>query len=421
MRICIHRGTKEIGGTCVEIESQGKRIVLDIGLPLDATDPDALPLYPVPGFDKPDESLLGVLISHPHQDHYGLAYRLPEETLYLIGEAAQSILDAADAFTPAGLKLKNVIHLENHKPIELGPFTITPYLVDHSAYDSYAVLVEADGKRLFYSGDFRIHGRKSILVERLIKDPPKDVNLLLMEGTTLGRPEIKEGFPSEEDLVPKFVELFQKTDGLALVWASGQNIDRLVTLYKACRKAGRQLILDVYTAHILRATGNANIPQADWKGIKIFLPAGQKYRIIKGKAFELSNVFKPYRIYPENIAAVAQKSVMLFRPSMIGDLDRIEGLQIGRLIMSMWGGYLKDERNKPLFDWLEPRGIGLDYCHTSGHADASDLAAFRRAFIDASVIPIHGERPELFSHWPGHVVTVSDGEWLPLEAIKETT
>jgi len=34
VRICIHRGTMEIGGTCVEIESQAKRIVLDVGLPL---------------------------------------------------------------------------------------------------------------------------------------------------------------------------------------------------------------------------------------------------------------------------------------------------------------------------------------------------------------------------------------------------
>ena len=125
------RGTKEIGGTCVEIESQGKRIVLDIGLPLDVNDPDKMLLHPVPGFDKPDESLLGVLISHPHQDHYGLAYRLPEETVFLIGEAAQNILDAADAFTPAGLKLNHVIHFNDRKPITLGPFTITPYLVDH--------------------------------------------------------------------------------------------------------------------------------------------------------------------------------------------------------------------------------------------------------------------------------------------------
>lgn len=301
MRICIHRGTKEIGGTCVEIESQGKRIVLDIGLPLDSTHPDDEHLHPVPGFDKPDESLLGVLISHPHQDHYGLAYRLPKETVFLIGEAAQSILEAADYFTPAGLKLKNVIHLKDRKPITLGPFTITPYLVDHSAYDSYAVLVEADGKRLFYSGDFRIHGRKSKLVERLITNPPKNVDVLLMEGTTLGRPDTEEDFPSEDDLVPKFVKLYEQTEGLTLVWASGQNIDRITTLYKACRKAKRQLILDVYTAQILRATGNMKIPQAEWDSIEVFLPASQKYRIVKDKAFELANVFKQYRIYSEDL------------------------------------------------------------------------------------------------------------------------
>ena len=34
MRVCIHRGTKEIGGTCIELEAQGQRLVLDVGLPL---------------------------------------------------------------------------------------------------------------------------------------------------------------------------------------------------------------------------------------------------------------------------------------------------------------------------------------------------------------------------------------------------
>lgn len=36
MRVRIHRGTREIGGTCIEVEAQGKRIALDVGLPLDA-------------------------------------------------------------------------------------------------------------------------------------------------------------------------------------------------------------------------------------------------------------------------------------------------------------------------------------------------------------------------------------------------
>src|SRR5208283_78889 len=91
MRVCIHRGTKEIGGTCVEIESRSTRIVLDVGLPLDVTTPDEIPLHPISGFKTPDASLLGVIISHPHQDHYGLAYRLPDQTLFLIGKAARSI------------------------------------------------------------------------------------------------------------------------------------------------------------------------------------------------------------------------------------------------------------------------------------------------------------------------------------------
>src|SRR3954467_10917932 len=129
MKVCIHRGTQEIGGTCVEIESQGKRLVLDIGLSLDAPDPNGIPLHPVKGFAAPDASLLGVVISHPHQDHYGLAHRLPEETPFLIGESAERILSAAVLFTRAGLKLKNVKHLVDRRPIVLGPFTITPFLV----------------------------------------------------------------------------------------------------------------------------------------------------------------------------------------------------------------------------------------------------------------------------------------------------
>jgi ribonuclease J len=39
MKVCIHRGAHEIGGTCIAIESQGKRLVLDIGQPLDYPDP----------------------------------------------------------------------------------------------------------------------------------------------------------------------------------------------------------------------------------------------------------------------------------------------------------------------------------------------------------------------------------------------
>ena len=64
MRLRIHRGAQEIGGTCIEVEAAGKRVVLDIGLPLDATDEAQERLLPeIPGLRERD--LLPDLHGHP--------------------------------------------------------------------------------------------------------------------------------------------------------------------------------------------------------------------------------------------------------------------------------------------------------------------------------------------------------------------
>jgi len=90
VRVCIHRGAEEIGGTCIELEAEGARIVLDLGLPLDA-ELGEVALPAVPGLAAADPSLLGVVISHPHQDHYGLAHLVPRETRFLVGRAAAAL------------------------------------------------------------------------------------------------------------------------------------------------------------------------------------------------------------------------------------------------------------------------------------------------------------------------------------------
>jgi ribonuclease J len=71
LNACIHRGTQQIGGTCIELACGGARILLDLGLPLDAaeTDPTTL-LPPVQGLHAPDASLLALVLSHGHADHW---------------------------------------------------------------------------------------------------------------------------------------------------------------------------------------------------------------------------------------------------------------------------------------------------------------------------------------------------------------
>jgi ribonuclease J len=72
MKLRIHRGTREIGGTCVELESSGQRILLDLGLPLNAKDMASTPLPAVVGLAEIDPSLLAIILSHGHRDHWGL-------------------------------------------------------------------------------------------------------------------------------------------------------------------------------------------------------------------------------------------------------------------------------------------------------------------------------------------------------------
>jgi len=230
-----------------------------------------------------------------------------------------------------------------------------------------------------------------------------------MEGTCLGRED--KPFPTEAALEPFFVDIFQKTLGMPLVWCSGQNIDRLVTVYKACRKAGRDLILDMYTADILHSTGNNRLPQADWNSIRVFLPSSQKFQIKKSKAYDLADRYRSFRIFPDNLKGVAPKSVMLFRPSMTRDLEKADCLAGSSITCSVWRGYMGTEQNQWFAQWVKDKGLPLHFCHTSGHASIQDLKRMRQAFADAPAIPVHLEDQNQFKQMFPNVRLHQDGDW----------
>ncbi len=409
MKVCIHRGAHEIGGTCVELKAEGKRLVLDVGLPLDAEADQAL-LPPVCGFREVDPSLVGLVVSHPHQDHYGLAHYLRPEIPVLIGEAAARILQAARPFARSGVAFERIVPLRDRQPVTLGPFAVTPFLVDHSAYDAYALLVEAKGTRLFYSGDFRAHGRKAKLFERLLRHPPDGIDVLLMEGTTIGRKDTEGGAETERALEASFVKALH-APGLCLVWTSSQNIDRLVTIFKACKRAKRELILDLYTAEILRATGNPHLPQGTWQGVRVYVPEAQR-RLVKRQAmFQVIDRYKTRRIFPERLAALAPRAALLFRPPMMEELNRANCLQGARLIYSLWKGYLNEERQQPFREWLKRWRIPMSHIHTSGHASVEDLKRLASAINPKRVVPIHTAQPGRFAKFFERVEMKRDGEW----------
>ena len=412
MKIRIHRGTEEIGGTCIEVELAGRRIVLDLGLPLNAPDGDHQSLLPdLSGFRNADDSLLGVLLSHLHLDHYGLAQQIRPDVPVYIGRDAHNILNAASRYVPGGYAFTNPRFLRDRTPVQIGPFKVTPYLVDHSAFDAYSLLFEADGKRIFYTGDFRAHGRKALLFERMVKNPPPNIDVLLMEGTTIGRIGSDKGFSSENDLEWQFVEAFNNTKGIHFVWTSIQNIDRIVTIFRAAKKTGRSLIINLYAAVILDAIGRDSIPKAHWDDVKVYIPYSESRRIKKERLFDDLGRHKSNRVYKEDLPALRERAVMLFSPGMRYDFGVQDVLEGARFTYSMWSGYLKEERCRRVMQWLKDNDIPWQSIHTSGHASLPDLQRFAAALAPKKLVPIHTFEGDRYAELFNNVTRHRDGVW----------
>lgn len=412
MRACIHRGSKQIGGSCVEVESDGQRLLIDMGLPLDAEEDGAQYLPQIQGLKESDPSLLGILISHPHLDHFGLLAYVRRGIPTGMGTAARRILAAAAPFLPGNWVTPTPgWDFVSEVPIDIMPFRVTPFLIDHSAYDAYSLLIEAEGRRLFYSGDFRAHGRKSPLYERFVTHPPSPVDALLVEGSSLGRLDEDRHFPSEADIENEFVQIFVETEGMVLVHTSAQNIDRIVSIFRACKKSGRRLVIDLYAAAILEATGNPRIPQSDWPEVALYIPQAQRIQIKNNAWFDLLKRHSANRIFIENLKEVSRESVLLFRPVHRADLTKADCLAGAAYVYSQWEGYWERESFDSLRGWLLKHEISDRHIHTSGHASIVDLKKFVAALFPVKVIPIHTFMPERYPDLFANVELHNDGEW----------
>jgi ribonuclease J len=197
---------------------------------------------------------------------------------------------------------------------------------------------------------------------------------------------------------------------LVLAIYSAQNIDRLVTLYRAAKRAGRQFVMDLYTASMAAATRSPSIPQASWDDVRVYVPRAQRRQVIAAGAFSRTDAVQRRRVYPEELSAHPERFVMTFRASMCRELEQLDCLQEARCIWSLWRGYLEEPSGLALQQWLRGRAIPLQHHHTSGHATVADLARLVAAVAPGRVVPIHTAAPERFAELFPRVELHDDGE-----------
>lgn len=415
MEIVIHRGAKQVGGTCIEISSGTSRILLDFGLPLSFEFGDDVESFlPQPLFAEltnGTKKVDAVFLSHAHLDHYGLAGFLPNQIPIYLSNATQKIMGFSEEFTPNKIGSINTIVFQSYSPIQIHRLRITPFLMDHSAFDAHGFLIEGEGKSIFYTGDFRGHGLNKKLTSELATHLP-EIDVLLMEGTIIGERE-NEFFETEENIETKFIEICREFSGPVLVSLPSQNIDRITSLYRASIKSNRQLIIDLYSAELFNRLKEftTDIPQGGAKNVSVWYPFIQRENLAQEKLYWVMKKHKQYKQPLSELTEESKNPVILLRPPFRKEIGRHFDLSESVWVYSMWTGYLeRSEALQRLKDWAAEKSIPFKILHTSGHAKLADLKGFVNSLSPRRLIPVHSFHPEQYSLHFENVSVFEDNE-----------
>lgn len=419
MRITVHRGSHQIGGSCIEIAAGSSRIILDAGLPLEAEPSGNLSALTVPGlFDREGPSVDGLILSHAHADHSGLVSASRAHVPVWLSAGTSKMVMAGELFarqpTVPRVRQKTLVPGE---PVTVGAFRVTAYPVDHSVFDAMAFLVEADGQRLLYTGDLRFHGRKPGMARQLAKiAKAAPLDALVIEGTRLGG-RASEANVSERDLEAQLLADFRVAPSVVLAMYSPLNVDRFVTYFRAARRAGRTFVLDPYQAFVLHLIGKqARLPQpGTTSDLRVLIPPRFSF---SGAGRRLGHTgwaksLQRGAITAGEIAQSPELFAVLFRQSMQPWLYKAGLPQGCTCVFSYWPGYLREPRLLPLTEAVKAAGGQFLQRHASGHAHPDDLRRFVEEVRPRLLVPVHTTSPETWTNWWPTTRIAIDGQ--PIE------
>ena len=399
MRIKIYRGTHCIGGCVTEIKTANARIIIDMGAGLPgAGKAESAPLK-IDGVTQGEPDCDGVFITHYHGDHVGMFEEiLPSVPVYM-GTVAKEIYGIVQKTLKSKLNTGNPELVKTFKtfnagePIFIKDVKITPYTVDHSAFDAYMFLIEGEGKRVLHTGDFRMHGARGRKMPAVFEKYARNIDVLITEGTMLSRQG--EEVLTEHALGRKAKRILSDNKNV-FVLCSSTNIDTIAEFYGGAILSGKPFIVcDKFQLEILQTVSkHAKSSFYKFDRRRIYTYASNLHELMAKRGFCFLGranyaTQKALEAFPENV-----------------------------LIYSMWEGYL--DKLTPAYDAFKGNfvekakadGSLYKYLHTSGHATEEQLKTVCGITNSKLVIPIHSEDPEAFKklNISGEVRILNDGE-----------
>lgn len=381
----------QIGGCVVLVSTSQAKICIDFGENLPGQEGEK-EIRAELSWDE--EKVDAVFFTHYHGDHMGRFMEIPAHIPLYMGSVSRQVLININRALHKEAQLAVLLDedrvrcLKADCPIEVGDIRVTPYLVDHSAYDAYMFLIETPDKTILHTGDYRNHGYRGkalfgVIEKYIVRHGKRPVDILITEGTMMSR--AGEKAYSEAELYKEAKELFKDHRHVFLI-CSSTNLDSLASFYHAGTFYGMGMYGNSYVYSQLktfRETAGRAAPFYDFK-----------YAYEVRFDFVLPGVGMTQEEWMRKNGFV---TVIKGEPGYEKWIRRFADLK-PVVIYSMWEGYVNPAQKaygKELHEFV--RRYHAVPMHTSGHAPAGVIEeVINRVSPREAIIPIHTENREGF-------------------------
>ena len=383
-------GSGEIGMNVNLYGCDGKWIMVDLGMTF------ADPFYPGVELVLPDLSfieerrsdLLGIVLTHGHEDHIGaIPYLAADLGVPLYATPFTGAL-IAGKLEEEGLTDEvelNIIEMEGE--FRLGPFAVRYVPLAHSIAEANALLIDTPYGRVFHTGDWKLDAAPQIGrptsddAMKAIGD--EGVLALVCDSTNVFNPEPSG---SEATVRGGLEDVVAAAKGRVVVTTFASNAARLHTLGRVARATNRRLCIAGRSLDrilkVARSTGYLkDFPEPiDWD-TAMSLPRREVLIVATGGQGEA-------RAALARIAAGEHTIKLTEGDTVVFSSRQIPGneLAIGRIMNALARADVKTVTERQA------------HVHVSGHPARPELAAMYRWIRPRMLIPVHGESRHLHEH-----------------------